>query len=273
MLKKELTMSTFGFIGTGNMGGALARAAAKILPKGSILLTNRTMAKAEALAEEIGAAACGAADIAADADFIFLGVKPQQLADCFAKIKDSLAGRSPAPVLVSMAAGTSIEKIKTLAGGDYPVIRIMPNTPVAIGEGIVLCCAGEDVEPAQLKEVTDALAPAGMLCPMDEAHLDAATSVSGCGPAFADLFAEALADGAVACGIPRKDAQKLAAQMLLGSARLMLESGKSPAELKDAVCSPGGTTIEGVRALENAGFRAAVIEAVIAAWEANAKFK
>jgi pyrroline-5-carboxylate reductase len=149
----------------------------------------------------------------------------------------------------------------------------MPNTPVSVGEGMILYATGETVTKAEEAELLDALAGAGRLSPLPEYLIDAGSAVSGCGPAFVDLFIEALADGGVACGLPRKQAVEFAAQMVAGSARLVLESGQHPGALKDAVCSPGGTTIQGVRALENAGFRGAVIEAVIAAYEKNQDLK
>lgn len=263
-------MSTFGFLGTGNMGAALARAAAKAVPAENIYLTNRTMAKAEALAAELGAKACSAKECAG-ADFIFLGVKPQQMEALFEEIRPALAGRKDA-VLVTMAAGLTMAKIRSMAGENLPVIRIMPNTPVSIGKGIILYTS-DGVSEAQLDEFKKAAEAAGMLSPIAEKLIDAGSAVSGCGPAFVDLFIEALADGAVACGIPRKDALAYAAAMTEGAARLVLESGKHPAELKDAVCSPGGTTIEGVKALEDGAFRSTVMSAVIAAYKANEKFK
>lgn len=266
-------MATLGFIGTGSMGGALARAARKGLPGDQIFLSNRTAEKARLLAEELG---CRAADndaVAENADFIFLGVKPQMMAKLLADIGPILAKRQSRFILVTMAAGLSIARIQELAGGAYPVIRIMPNTPASIGEGMILYACGEDVTADEEQAFLDAMAGAGRLSPLPEKLMDAGSAVSGCGPAFVDLFIEALADGGVACGLPRAAALEYAAQMVAGSARLVLESGKHPGALKDAVCSPGGTTIQGVRVLEEAGFRGAVMDAVIAACEKNADLK
>jgi pyrroline-5-carboxylate reductase len=266
-------MSTFGFIGTGNMGGALARAARKTLDGGEILLANRTAKKAETLAKELGCQAADNRTVAEKADFIFLGVKPQIMAELLAEISPVLAARQGRFVLVTMAAGLTIQRIQELAGGGYPVIRIMPNTPVSVGEGMILYATGDTVTKVEEAEFLDALTGAGRLSPLPEKLIDAGSAVSGCGPAFADLFLEALADGGVACGLPRKQAVEFAAQMMVGAGRLALESGQHPGALKDAVCSPGGTTIQGVRALENAGFRGAVMEAVIAAYEKNQDLK
>ena len=263
-------MPVIGFIGTGNMGGALARAAAK-QEANRVLLTNRTQAKAEALAAEIGAEAGDPASVIAAADYLFLGVKPQMLPGLAETIAPLLRAREGRFVLVTMAAGTAIEKLLGLLGGEWPVIRIMPNTPASIGQGMILYTCGAGVTAEEEQCFLAAMAHAGRFLKLEERLIDAGSAVSGSGPAFADLMIEALADGGVACGLPRKQAVEMAAQMLLGSAALVLESGKHPGELKDAVCSPGGTTIQGVRVLEERGFRAALIDAVIATYEKNLK--
>ena len=264
---------TFGFIGTGSMGGALARAARRRLEGGQILLANRTEAKAAALAKELGASLSNNRTIAGNADYVFLGVKPQMMGDLLAEIGPELRIRKDRFVLVSMAAGRSVADIQAMAGGDYPVLRIMPNTPCSIGEGMVLYTPGPGVTEAEVQVFLESMAGAGRFSPIPEKQMDAGSAVAGCGPAFVDLFVEALADGGVACGLPRAQALEFAAQMVLGSARLLLESGKHPGELKDAVCSPGGTTIQGVRKLEEAGFRGAVMDAVMAACEKAGKLR
>ena len=266
-------MATFGFIGTGNMGGALARALAKNVEGDSILLANRSAEKAAALATELGCKAVSSEAIAKKADYIFLGVKPQMMADLLAQLSPILKEREDRFILVTMAAGLTIQRIRELAVGDYPVIRIMPNTPASIGEGMILYTAGSDVLDIELQIFLAAMAGAGRLSPLPEHLMDAGSAVSGCGPAFVDLFIEALADGGVACGLPRASALEFAAQMVAGSAKLILESGKHPGVLKDAVCSPGGTTIQGVRALEAGNFRGTVMEAVIKAYEKNFDLK
>ena len=266
-------MATFGFIGTGNMGGALARALAKNVEGDSILLANRSAEKAAALAAELGCKAVSSEAIAKKADYIFLGVKPQMMADLLAQLSPILKEREDRFILVTMAAGLTIQRIRELAVGDYPVIRIMPNTPASIGEGMILYTAGSDVLDIELQIFLAAMAGAGRLSPLPEHLMDAGSAVSGCGPAFVALFIEALADGGVACGLPRASALEFAAQMVAGSAKLVLESGKHPGVLKDAVCSPGGTTIQGVRALEAGNFRGTVMEAVIKAYEKNYDLK
>lgn len=263
----------FGFIGTGNMGGALARAARRRLAGEDILLANRTAAKAEELAEELGARTADNADAAREADYLFLGVKPRMMGGLLAELAPILAERKSRFVLVSMAAGVSLADIREMAGGAVPVIRIMPNTPCSVGEGMILYTPGPGVTEGEMKEFLEAMAGAGRFSPIPEELMDAGSAVAGCGPAFVDLFAEALADGGVACGLPRAQAMEFAAQMIAGSARLLLESGRHPGELKDAVCSPGGATIQGVRKLEEAGFRGAVMNAVIAACEKTGALK
>jgi len=267
-------MATFGFIGCGNMGGALARAMRKNIDGSDIVLTNRSLEKAEKLAQELGCAvAPDNQRIAEKADYIFLGVKPQMMAEMLSGIRETLANRPTRFILVTMAAGLTIKRIRELAGGDYPVIRIMPNTPSSIGEGMILYSAGSDVLDIELQIFLSAMEGAGRLSPLPEHLMDVGSAVSGCGPAFVDLFVEALADGGVACGLPRAAALEFAAQMVAGSAKLILESGQHPGALKDAVCSPGGTTIQGVRALEEGGFRGTVMNAVIKAYEKNFDLK
>lgn len=260
----------FGFIGCGNMGGALATAVSRVIGGGRVLLANRTPQKAEALAEALGARACDNARAARESDFLFLGVKPFMMADMLADVHAALAAREKPCVLVSMAAGLTMATIRGMAGVDFPVIRINPNTPSAVGKGLVMVCAdGIADDDPRMTVFREAMAGAGLLDDVEERLMDAGSAVAGCGPAFAALMLEALADGGVACGLPRAKAQMYAAQMMLGTAALALETGKHPGALKDAVCSPGGTTIQGVRALEKGGFRSAAFEAVIAAYEAT----
>jgi len=259
-----------GFIGTGNMGSAVATAVAG--QGRELLLANRTSLKAQALADAVGGRVVKNPEAAGESDLLFLCVKPQMMEGMLADIAPILRARDDRFVLVTMAAGLSCETIRDMAGGDYPVIRMMPNTPCAIGAGVIQYC-GLGSSQEELEEFAALLAPAGLVDRVEEHLIDAASAVSGCGPAFAYLFIEALADGAVACGLPRAKAMAYAAQMVEGSARMVLESGKHPGVLKDAVCSPGGTTIQGVRALEEGGFRAAAMNAVIKAYEKTLELK
>ena len=250
----------YGFIGCGNMGGAIAKAISA--QTDDLAVTDRS-----GRAKALGLPYVTAEEIAKTADRIFLAVKPQMMAGVLENLKPLLQARKP--LLITMAAGLTMEKIDSLAGGGYPVIRIMPNTPARVGSGVILYDANDRVRKEDLEEFLAAIAPAGLIDPLPERLIDAGSAVAGCGPAFACQFMEALADGGVACGLPRAKAMEYAAQMLLGTAKLLLESGEHPGSLKDAVCSPGGSTIQGVRALEQGGFRGTVMEAVIAAWEKN----
>ncbi len=256
----------YGFIGTGNMGGALATACAKAVEPESILLSNRSPEKARVLAEKLGASCADNETIARDCDVIFLGVKPQTMSRMLQPLQSILAGRRTPFVLVSMAAGVTIEALQAMAGGRYPVLRVMPNTACAVGAGMTTYACSPEVTDSQRQTVLDSLSASGLLEEIEENLMGAGSAVAGCGGAYACLFMEGLADGGVLCGLPRKKAQRMAAQMLLGIATQALSTDETGA-LKDAVCSPGGSTIAGVRKLESLSFRSAAMEAVIAAWE------
>ncbi|MCI8328458.1 MAG: pyrroline-5-carboxylate reductase [Oscillibacter sp.] len=262
-----------GFIGVGNMGGALVRAARRTMPGEAIRIANRSPEKAQALAAELSCQVQDNAGAAGWADYLFLGVKPQMMAEMLAGIAPVLAARKNRFVLVTMAAGLSVADVQAMAGGDYPVLRIMPNTPASIGEGMILYTRGPGVTEEKERVFLNAMRGAGRFSAIPETLMDAGSAVAGCGPAFVDLFIESLADGGVACGLPRPQALEFAAQMVVGAGRLILETGRHPGELKDAVCSPGGSTIQGVRKLEELGFRGAVMDAVIAACEKNGALK
>jgi len=253
----------YGFIGCGNMGGAIARALAKKTK--DFMLTDRS-GKARVLAQELGVS-YGTNEEAAACDRVFLGVKPQMMADVLQSLQGVLMQKKP--VLITMAAGLTMESIEKMAGARLPVIRIMPNTPVAVGKGIILYCHNDLVDEATMAGVLQDLQFAGMLDPLEEKHIDAACAVSGCGPAYAYMFMEALADGAVSCGVPRAKALQYAAAMLEGAAQMLLQTGLHPGQLKDAVCSPGGSTIAGVKVLEEQGFRGTVMDALGAAYRRN----
>lgn len=260
-------MAVVGFIGTGNMGGALARAAAKSGLAEELLLSNRSPEKARRLAEELGGRFVSNQEAAERADLLFLGVKPQMLEDMLESVQEALAARRERQLIISMIAGKDLAVLGKLLGEDRPVIRIMPNIPVAVGAGVTLFCCSDAVTAEEKDLFRRLMSASGMVAELPERQLDAASGVTGCGPAFAAMFVEALADGAVACGLPRKEAIAFSAQMLLGSARMLLESGEHPGVLKDRVCSPAGSTIQGVRTLEERAFRAAVTDAVIATYE------
>lgn len=262
-------MKQLAFIGTGNMGGALARAAAAGGHAGECIFANRTRSKAQELADELGVTdvADSNADAARRAKFILLGVKPQMMAGVLAELAPVLKERKEGFVLVSMAAGLSIAALRQMAGGEYPVIRIMPNTPCSIGKGMTLVTRSENTAETDTDELCMLLQKAGRFDFVDENLFDAGSAAAGCSPAWAYMFIEALADGAVEAGLPRAKAMEYAAQAVYGAAAMVLETGLHPGALKDAVTSPAGSTIAGVRALEERGFRGAAMSAVRAAVE------
>jgi len=254
----------YGFIGCGNMGGALARALSKTTK--DILIADISPA-AEALAQELGCAYGDNEAAAKGCDRIFLGLKPQILAKVIAPVAPILAARKP--LIITMAAGMEIAQIENIIGCKLPVIRIMPNTPVAVGKGMILYCRNELVSDEMLAQFLQDMQFAGRLDAIDEKLIDAASALSGCGPAYMYMFVEALADGAVACGVPRAKAIEYAAATMAGAAEMVLQSGQHPGALKDAVCSPGGSTIAGLKALEEGAFRAAVMNCVAATCNRN----
>ncbi len=264
-------MATFGFIGCGNMGGAIAAAAAKQRDPGDMLVSSKSASSAKAFAEKHGMTATSNETIAREAKFVVLGVKPQFMAEVLGALKPILEVRTDC-VLVTMAAGLTMQNIADMVGGGYPVIRIMPNTPARIGQGVILYDYNDRCNIADVEEFLGAMTGAGMLDHLPEKLIDAGSAVAGSGPAFAAMFLEAMADGGVSCGLPRKTALEYAARTLLGTAQLLLESGDHPGAMKDAVCSPGGSTIAGVRALEQGGMRSAVMEAIIATYLKNKEF-
>lgn len=260
-------MYQLGFIGIGNMGSVLARAACAGTPAKEIMLASRTKERAEQLAAELGCAAGDNCDVAGKCRYIFLGVKPQSMEGLLSEIAPVLKERRDRFVLISMAAGVTLSTVEAMAQTECPVIRIMPNIAAAVGESMVLFATNDRVTEKEKQEFCRFMDGAGRIDEIPERWMDAGCALSGSGTAFAFLFLEALSDGAVACGLPRDKALFYAAQTLLGSAKLLLEEGRHPAELKDAVCSPAGTTIAGIGVLESAGFRGAVMEAVKAAYK------
>ena len=254
----------YGFIGCGNMGGAIARALAKSTK--DILVSDRS-GKAKVLAEELGIGYADAATVASSCDRIFLGVKPHMMGGVLAPLQSILQQRKP--LLITMAAGLEMGQIDGFAGGGMKIIRIMPNTPTAIGMGVIQYCANGLAEEGELADWLADMQPCGLLDPLEERLMDAASAISGSGPAYMYVFLEALADGAVTCGIPRAKAYEYAAMTMAGAAQMYLQTKQHPGALKDAVCSPGGSTIAGLRALEEHAFRAAAMDCVIATYNRN----
>ncbi len=253
----------YGFIGCGNMGGALIRAAAKQTK--DIMIADFDEQKAKTLANKLSICVGDNKTIASQCDRIFLGVKPQVMAEMLGEIKEILVQKKP--TLISMAAGLTTQKIKEFAG-DIPVIRIMPNTPVSVGSGVILYCSN-GVQDEIVKDFINDMKYSGRLYPIDEALIDAGCSVSGCGPAFMYTFASAVAKGGVECGLSQPQAIEFAAATMMGAAQMLLTANKTPDELTDAVCSKGGSTIEGVTVLKNSEFENIVVDCIKASYKRN----
>ena len=273
-------MSLITFIGCGNMGKGMLTALCNntTVKRDDILVFEPDDAKRKAVEEEFGVK--GITDNKQgikDSKYILLAVKPQVLPAVMKDIAPTLkecAAAGDEKVLVSIAAGTPIEKIESLEeGAGIPVVRIFPNLPAAIGEGLLFFCANDDKSKSYVGELKDMFKEAGITTEYPEASLEIAGFMGGCLPAYAYIFIEALSDGAVACGMQRKDAITFAAQAVKGAAGLVLQGDKHPGQLKDEVCSPGGTTIAGVRSLEECAFRDAAISAVVNAYERSQELK
>jgi pyrroline-5-carboxylate reductase len=251
-----------GCIGTGAMGGAIMRAVCKKYDVSQIKVTDKNAAMGKAFAKETGATFVNSNKDVLDCDYIFLAVKPQFLGDVFDEIGRDIPNSA---VVISMVAGVKIEKLEQWVHHGARFIRMMPNVCAQIGEGMTAIAYNSSIKEDEAKTALEILSTAGRVEVVQEKLMDCVTALGGSGPAFVFMFIEALADGAVRCGMPRTQAYTYAAQVVYGSAGMVMESGKNPAALKDMVCSPAGTTIEGVAVLEKNGFRNAVIEAITAA--------
>lgn len=261
---------SFGFIGCGNMGGTLAAAVAKTVGGAAVAVYDRDESKSNALRETYGVSVLDGTALVKACKFVVLGVKPQVMENALAELKNALAENENV-TLITMAAGLSISAIRAMAGGEYPVIRIMPNTPCALGKGVVLY-ATDGVLQCDEQAFLQAFAGAGYLDKVSESDVDGAGALSGCGPAFAYVFAQSLAEGAAACGIPMEKAIVYAAKTLIGAGEMILEKG-DPEQLTKNVCSPGGTTLAGVKALDDGNFRAVAKSAVTAAYDRTLELK
>ena len=250
-----------GCIGTGAMGGAIMRAVCKKYDVKQIKVTDKNTEMGKAFAKETGAVFVENNTDVLDCDYVFLAVKPQFLDDVFAEISGNIPKST---VVISMAAGIKLEKLENW-DPKARFVKMMPNVCAQIGQAMTAITYKENITEAEAKNVEEILSCAGKVEFVLEKLMDCVTAVSGSGPAFVFMFIEALADAAVRCGMPRKQAYTYAAQTVYGSAGMVLEGGKLPAELKDMVSSPAGTTIEGIATLEENGFRSAVIKAVTAA--------
>lgn len=253
-----------GFIGLGNMATAMIGGVLRtgLYTNEQVVGSSKTQATAKKVADEYKIRTCtNNKTVAAEADIIVLAVKPVYFSEVIGEIKDVVDEKK---LVISIAAGKTMEWIEKEFGKSIRLIRCMPNTPALVGEGCTCICLKEGTSKADEELVVKIMGSFGVASVIPERLIDAFVGVAGSSPAYVFLFIEALADGAVAAGLSRKQAYEFAAQSVLGSAKLMLESGKHPAELKDMVCSPAGTTIEAVKTLEEKGLRAAVIDAVLA---------
>ena len=252
-------MKTIGIIGLGNMGSVIATIIAKheTYP---VLLANRTHEKAVKLAENLNATAVTNSQVFEQANVIFLGVKPNQIQALLEENKNILERRESI-LLISMAAGVTLEQLESMTDIRHRWIRMMPNTPLQVEEGVISFSLGGNVTTSDKEEFVRLLQSAGLLVELPESQIDAATALAGCGPAFVYIFIEALAEAGVSMGLSRELALQLAIQTVKGSATMVGETKEHPAILKEKVCSPGGSTIAGVISLEQTGFRSSVIEA------------
>ena len=249
-----------GFIGAGNMGGAIIGGIVRGDIEAEILVFDKNPEMLLKLSKEFGVKkAVDNKEIAKNADIIFLAVKPNVISFVIDEIKDEIRKDT---LIVSIVAGKNIETIETAFGKAVKLIRVMPNTPALVGEGMSALCKNENVEKEELENILEIFRKLGCAEVVAEGMMDAVTAVSGSSPAYVFMLIEAMADAAVLGGLPRNQAYTFASQAVLGAAKMVLETKKHPGELKDMVCSPSGTTIEAVKILEQSGFRSAIIDAM-----------
>ena len=264
-------MKKLGFIGLGNMGSAIIGG---ILGSGraepeDIIGSDHSQQGRERAEELYKIATTGDnREVARKADILFFAVKPQFLDDVLTEIRDELP---EGQLIVSIVAGRSVSYYQKMLGEKVRLVRLMPNTPALVGAGMTAACCSPGVTKEEMEEVGDLCRTFSLFEVVPETLFDAVTGVSGSSPAYVFMFIEAMADAAVLAGMPRAQAYKFSAQAVLGSAKMMLDTGKHPGELKDMVCSPAGTTIEAVRVLEELGFRSAVIEGTSACIDKSAQ--
>ena len=252
---------TIGFIGGGNMGSAMIGGilSSGLSDKRHVMASAKSDASTASLHTRFDISTTTKnKEVAAFSDILFLAVKPYLFPEVISEIKGNLKNDV---IIISIAAGQTITAIETAFGKEIKLMRAMPNTPAMVCEAMSALCPNKNMSDADIEEVTSLFNSFGKCEVVSENLMDAVIGVSGSSPAYVYMFIEAMADAAVADGMPRAQAYKFAAQSVYGSAKMVLETGRHPGELKDAVCSPGGTTIEAVAALEEAGFRGTVIGA------------
>ena len=250
------------FIGCGKMGSAMIGGILKkgVFAKEEIIVSNLTEEGSRRSREKLGVVTTmDNCEVVKNARIVILAVKPQFYEEVIREVKAFL---TPEHIVIGIAPGKTLGWLEEKCEQPLKVVRLMPNTPAQVGEGMTGVCINERVTEEDLQEVLTITNSFGRTEVVPERLMDAVGAVSGCSPAYVFMFIEAMADAAVAQGMPRKQAYQFAAQAVLGSAKMVLETGMHPGELKDMVCSPAGTTIEGVRTLEKQGFRSAVFEAL-----------
>ena len=250
-----------GFIGCGNMATAMIKGIldSQKVKTEDVIASAKSEKTREKIKTELGInAALKNKEVVGFSDILFLAVKPQYYEEVIQEIKDDIRENQ---IIVSIAPGKTLAWLAERLGEDKKIIRTMPNTPAMVKEGMMGMCRNDLVTEDEMQQVKDICESFGKAEVVPESLIDVVVGVSGSSPAYVFMFIEAMADAAVADGMPRTQAYKFAAQAVLGSAKMVLETGKHPGELKDMVCSPGGTTIEAVRVLEEKGMRSAVIEA------------
>ena len=253
----ELGSQTIGCIGVGNMGGAIATGLARTIDPARIICYDSDPSRLSETVKRLGVTAgTGAADAAARSSVLILAVKPNILPPLLGEIRGSLKG-----LLISVAAGVSLKRMES-AAGKVPIIRVMPNTPSLIGEGISALSPNAEATPEMTGLALEIFSALGRTVIIEEKLMDAVTAISGCGPAYAYTMIQAMADGGVKMGLPRDTALLLAAQTLLGAARMVLLSGEDPMALRGRVASPGGSTIDAIHVMERAGFSGIVMDAI-----------
>lgn len=257
----DASTARIGFIGFGNMAQAMAKGLVEHagFDGGRITACAAHFDKLEASCKPLGAnAAHTPAEVAEASDLVIVAVKPYMVADVLTPAREALAGKA----VVSVAAGLLFDFYEDLLGAGSHHLSTIPNTPIAVGCGVIACEQKHSLATDEWETFTGLFGGITLIEPVAGHLLSTASAVAGCGPAFAAMFLESLADGGVKNGLPRATAYRLAAQMMAGTAQLHLATGTHPGAMKDAVCSPGGTTIKGVAALEAAGLRNALISAV-----------
>lgn len=252
-----------GFIGCGNMAKAMIAGIIKkgVVAPADIMGTNSRQSSADAAAQELGINTSTDNLALVDAcDYIFLSVKPQMYEKVIAEIKDHVIGTDK--VIITVAPGKTVAWLTEHFGGPVQIIRTAPNTPALVGEGLTGYYADPEISEERVTFVVSLLESLGETVAVAEKLIDVIGAVGGSSPAFIYVFIEALADGGVAEGLPRDVALKVSAQAVLGSAKMVLETGEHPGTLKDRVCSPGGSTIKGIEALELRGYRGTITNAI-----------